>query len=205
MRYNRLMIKNWKTSQHFIGWFLGICSIIGLLASFTLLHETFAVAKNPSYVPSCSINPFISCTGAMKSAQASAILGIPNPAFGIAAFTALLVFAVLLLAGTKIPSVIWKAGIVVALIGLCSSVHLYFVSILTLGTICPWCFATWIITIATSWVIITHSFATNQLTLSGRFKKWSTGWVNYAGLILAIVYALMIFGILVRFSEVLFT
>lgn len=52
--------------------------LIGLVASAVLLIERIRLAEDSSYVPTCSINPVLSCGNVMESAQAS-LLGFPNP------------------------------------------------------------------------------------------------------------------------------
>lgn len=198
------MSKTWKTSSRFVGWVLAVSASLGLLASFTLLHETFEVAKNPTYNPTCNINVFISCKGAMASDSAAIFFGLPNPAIGIATFTALLVFAVLLLSGAAFKPWIWLAGVGAATFGLGLSAYFYFESLLVIGTICPWCSVTWVTTIAAFWAVLTYSLGTKQFPL----PKWLQGiaafWVKYASVILATIYALLILGILFRFNEALF-
>ena len=202
--YNKFMNKSWKTSSKIIGWVLAACSALGLVASFTLLHETFELAKNPNYVPSCNLSVFISCQGAMASDSSALFLGIPNPAMGIAAFTALFVFAVLLLSGAKFKPWVWLAGIGAASAGLLVTLFFYFESVLKLGTICPWCAVTWVATVAVFWTVITHVFAAKHVTLSKKLQGVSTFWLRYDSVILVSTYALLVVGILYRFREILF-
>ena len=54
------------------------------LASLTLTVEKIELLIDPSYVPSCSINPVLSCGSVMVTHQAS-VFGFPNPLIGIVA------------------------------------------------------------------------------------------------------------------------
>lgn len=191
-------MSTWQQSTKVLGGVLAICAVIGLGASFTLLGDTFAVARDPSFNPSCNINPLLSCASVMESDQAE-FLGIPNPAFGIAAFTALLVFAVLVWVDTKFKPWVWKAGLGAATAGLAYVVYLYLTSLLVLGTICPWCFVTWLVTIATFWALWTHALAEGYVGST----KIRAALVRNAPLILASLYAVLLFGILIRFHEAL--
>lgn len=182
---------------------MAVTSVIGLLASFTLLRDTLEVARDPSFNPSCNINPILSCQSVMSSSQAE-ILGIPNPAFGIAAFTALFVFAVLVLARTSFASWIWKVGIAIATAGLLFTLYLYLTSITVLGTICPWCFVTWLVTVAIFWSLITYTLAAKIIVLPKKLLFLSRVWVRYASLILASWYVALVFILLLRFREALF-
>lgn len=198
------MKKSWLSSSKNVGKILLICAAVGLLASLTLLHDTFEHIRNPDFNPICNINPILSCTSAMGSAEAEIIPGLPNPAFGLVAFGALAAFAVLLIAGTKVPRQIWLAGIGVATAGLAFVIFLYITSLTVLNTICPWCFVTWLTTIAVFWALVTHSLHEKYLVLPKSLEPVGKWWTNNAGLLLAILYAVLIFIILVRFNEALF-
>ncbi|PJE19839.1 MAG: hypothetical protein CK431_30220, partial [Mycobacterium sp.] len=64
-------------------WWVLIGGVIGLLSSITLTVEKIELLRNPSYVPTCNINPIVSCGSVMVTKQAS-LLGFPNPLLGIA-------------------------------------------------------------------------------------------------------------------------
>ena len=59
-----------------------IAGAVGLAAALTLTIEKIEILINPDYVPSCSINPVLSCGSVMITPQASAF-GFPNPLIGI--------------------------------------------------------------------------------------------------------------------------
>ena len=75
-------------------WWILIAGVIGLLSSADLLIEKIEMLKNPSYVPSCSINPVLACGSVINTPQAS-VFGPPNPLFGVVAFTVVIVTGVL--------------------------------------------------------------------------------------------------------------
>ena len=72
--------------------------LVGFVASAVLLIERIRLAEDSDYVPTCSINPVLSCGNVMESAQA-ALLGFPNPIIGVAAFPVVVTTGVALLAG----------------------------------------------------------------------------------------------------------
>ena len=74
-----------------------IAGVVGLAAALTLTIEKIEILINPDYVPSCSINPVLSCGSVMITPQASAF-GFPNPLIGIVSFTVVVVTGVLALA-----------------------------------------------------------------------------------------------------------
>src|SRR5687768_7389479 len=71
-----------------------IAGVLGLAAAVTLTVEKIEILINPDYVPSCSINPVLSCGSVMITPQAS-VFGFPNSLIGIVAFTVVLVTGVL--------------------------------------------------------------------------------------------------------------
>ncbi|WP_442816071.1 vitamin K epoxide reductase family protein [Streptosporangium sp. NBC_01810] len=71
---------------------------LGLSAAFTLSVEKIALLKDPAYVPTCSINPILSCGSVMITPQAE-VFGFPNPLLGIAGFAIVTTTGAGLLAG----------------------------------------------------------------------------------------------------------
>ncbi|MEN3124188.1 vitamin K epoxide reductase family protein, partial [Janibacter sp. LM] len=55
-----------------LGWLYLVGGLIGLLCAVVLLVEKIELLKNPDYVPSCSINPILSCGSVMVTPQADA-------------------------------------------------------------------------------------------------------------------------------------
>ncbi|PRC56800.1 hypothetical protein C6A85_36780, partial [Mycobacterium sp. ITM-2017-0098] len=79
-----------------------IAGVIGLAAAMTLTIEKIELLIDPDYVPSCSINPVLSCGSVMITPQAS-LLGFPNPLIGIVSFAVVVVTGVLALAKVNLP------------------------------------------------------------------------------------------------------
>lgn len=72
-----------RPSRHLAtGWLLVVCGLIGSLSAATLLIEKIALIKDPSYTPTCSINPVLSCGSIMDTPQAE-VFGFPNPILGV--------------------------------------------------------------------------------------------------------------------------
>ena len=82
-------------------WWVLIAGVIGLTASATLLIEKIEMLKDPAYVPTCSINPVLSCGSVMLRPEASAF-GFPNPLIGIASFAVVIVTGVLAVSGVSL-------------------------------------------------------------------------------------------------------
>jgi uncharacterized membrane protein len=123
-----------------------IAGVVGLAASLTLTIEKIQILIDPSYVPSCSINPVLSCGSVMVTPQASAF-GFPNPLIGIVSFTVVVVTGVLSVAKVRLPQWYW-AGLAIGTVLGATFVHwLIFQSLYRIGALCPYCMAVWAVTI----------------------------------------------------------
>ena len=134
-------------------WWVLIAGVVGLLASMTLTVEKIKILLNPSYVPSCNVNPIVSCGSVMTTPQAS-MLGFPNPLLGIVGFTVVVVTGVLAVTKVSLPRWYW-AGLAVGLLIGAVFVHwLIFQSLYRVGALCPYCMVVWVVTI-TLLVVVT--------------------------------------------------
>ncbi len=138
-------------------WWVLIAGVIGLIASTTLTVEKIKLLLNSSYVPSCNINPIVSCGSVMTTPQAS-VLGFPNSLIGIAAFTVVTVTGVLAVAKVPLPQWYW-IGIAAGTLGGAVFVHwLIFQSLYRIGALCPYCMVVWVATISLLVVVSTVAF-----------------------------------------------
>jgi uncharacterized membrane protein len=123
-----------------------IAGAVGLAAALTLTIEKIEILINPDYVPSCSINPVLSCGSVMITPQASAF-GFPNPLIGIVSFTVVLVTGVLALAKVRLPRWYWVGLAIGTLLGAAFVHWLIFQSLYRIGALCPYCMVVWAVTI----------------------------------------------------------
>lgn len=138
-------------------WWVLIAGVVGLIASVTLTVEKINILVNPSYVPSCSINPVLSCGSVMATPQA-ALFGFPNPLLGIAAFTVVVVTGVLAVSKVVLPQWYWIGLSVGTLLG-AGFVHwLIFQSLYRIGALCPYCMVVWAVTIPLLVVVASIAF-----------------------------------------------
>ena len=72
------------SSDRRLAWGLTAGGVVGFIAAAVLLVERIRLAQDSDYVPTCSLNPVLSCGSVMETAQAS-LLGFPNPIIGVAA------------------------------------------------------------------------------------------------------------------------
>jgi uncharacterized membrane protein len=127
-------------------WWVLVAGVIGLAASATLTVEKIDILLNPAYVPSCNINPVLSCGSVMMTPQAS-LLGFPNPLLGLVAFTVVVVTGLLAVTKVVLPQWYW-AGLTVGLLIGAAFVHwLIFESLYSIGALCPYCMVVWAATV----------------------------------------------------------
>ena len=144
------------TRQAGLGWLYLIGGAIGLVASFALTVEKITKLGNPSYIPSCSMNPIVSCGTVMDSTQA-ALFGFPNPLIGLFAFPVMITAGVVLLAGFAAPR--WF-GIGLQLgttLGVVFVHWLIVQSLYDIGALCPYCMVVWAVVIPMFWYTTLHA------------------------------------------------
>lgn len=126
-------------------WWVLIAGVIGLVASMTLTIEKIDILLDPAYVPSCNINPILSCGSVMITPQAS-LLGFPNPLLGLVAFTVVVVSGLLALTKVVLPQWYWVGLTAGLLIGAVFVHWLIFQSLYRIGALCPYCMVVWAVT-----------------------------------------------------------
>lgn len=119
-----------------------ITGVIAWIASFALVLERLAMFKNPDYVPSCDLNPWVSCGSVMKSDQA-ALFGFPNPLIGLAAFAVVITTAMAVFAGARLARWYWLGMQVGVTLGIIFITWLWSQSLYAIGILCPYCIIVW--------------------------------------------------------------
>jgi len=127
-------------------WWVLIAGVIGLTAAATLLIEKIEMLKDPAYVPTCSINPVLSCGSVMLRPEASAF-GFPNPLIGVVSFTLVIVTGVLSVARVGLPRWYWVGLMTGVGIGVVFVHWLIFESLYNIGALCPYCMVVWSVTV----------------------------------------------------------
>lgn len=170
-------------------WIL-LAGIIGEVAAFVLAVEKIRQLQNPSYVPSCSINPVLSCGSVMLTKQAS-LFGFPNPLVGIAAFSVVIVTGALAVAGVRLPRWYWAGLAGGTLLGAVFVHWLIYESLYEIGALCPYCMVVWVITMAL--LIVVSSIALRPLAggnkVANALYQWR--WPLYAVWITAIALLIL--------------
>ncbi|MDO3638740.1 vitamin K epoxide reductase family protein [Mycolicibacterium arseniciresistens] len=166
-----------------------IAGVLGLAAAVTLTVEKVELLIDPSYVPSCSLNPVLSCGSVMTTPQASAF-GFPNSLMGIVAFTVVLMTGVLAVAKVSLPRWYWMGLAAGTLAGTVFVHWLIFQSLYRIGALCPYCMVVWAVTIPLLVVVSSIALRPAQGNAFARAVhqwRWSLVALWFTGLILLIL------------------
>jgi uncharacterized membrane protein len=161
--------------------------IVGLIAAFALTIDKFELLKNPDFVPSCNISPFITCSTNLNSTQGE-VFGFPNPLIGLMAFPAPILIGVATLAGVRFPRWFWALFNVGMAFAIGFVAWLMTVSVFTLGTLCPWCMAVWSVVIPMSLATTLYNLREQNLPLGDRVSRIAGGLYSWLPIITLVAY-----------------
>lgn len=144
-----------------------IGGIIGLICSFIITVDKMKLLEDPSFRPNCDLNPIISCGSVMSSAQGAAF-GFPNPFIGLAAFAVLITIGVAMLAGARFKRWFWIGLQIGALLGVAFVHWLFYQSVYSIQSLCPYCMVVWVVTITTFWYVLLYNIREGHIQLPPR-------------------------------------
>ncbi len=189
------LFKNWKL-ERVLPWLLIICGTIGLLAAFVIMVEKIELLKDPSFTPSCNLNPVISCGSVMESKQSNAF-GFPNPLIGLMAFPVVITTGVIMLMGVK-PKRWYMLGLQAGTVFGLGFVHwLFFESVYRIGALCPYCMAVWVMTITTFWYVLMYNLRRAYIKLPAAWQG-ANGFLQKHHLDILILWFLVIAALILK-------
>ena len=166
------MAKVSKKSADFariLTWVLVIGAAVGIFASGTLTIDKIKMLENPSYKPSCSINPIISCGSVTNSPQGS-VFGFYTPIIGLVAYGALLAVGMAMLAGGRFKRWFWLGLEAGALFGVGFVHWLFFQSIYRINALCLFCILVWSVTIPIFYYTSLYNLDTGNIKVAKKFR-----------------------------------
>lgn len=172
--------------------------VLGWIAALDLSIEKVRVLADPTYIPSCSINPLVDCGVSMGSAQ-GALFGFPNPFLGVAAFVAPIVVGMALLAGARFQRWFWMLFTGGLLLGWVFVTWLQTQAIFVLGSLCPWCMLVWLVQIPLFWTTLTWGASSGALPAPAGVRRALKAAGPYLWLVPAVNILLVVVAILVQF------
>ncbi|WP_459548246.1 vitamin K epoxide reductase family protein [Nocardia sp. X0981] len=173
-------------------WVLLLGGLAGWIASLALLVEDFKLLSEPGYVPSCSLNPVLSCGSVMATDQAQ-VLGFPNPIMGVIGFSVVVTLAVLSVAGVGLPRWIWTGLWLGTAAGTLFICWLIFQSLYRINALCPYCMVVWAI-ITPLLAVLTGQLWGNDRGALRVVAEWRWTFV-------AVFYAVVLVLVFLRFQD----
>jgi uncharacterized membrane protein len=173
---------------------------LGLLAAVELTIEKIRVLSDSTYVPTCDINPVLSCGSVIITPQAAAF-GFPNPILGIIGFSVVITLAVTLITGAILPRWIWLGLNTGALLGFAFVQWLVWQSLYSIGALCPWCMVVWTVTAPIAIWVTAANLASGRIPAPA---SWQENLEAIAGLrvfVLAAWYITVLGLIFVRWQD----
>lgn len=181
-------------------WMMLIGGIIGAAAAAVLIVEKMRLLADSGYVPSCSINPILSCGSVMTKPQAEAF-GFPNPLLGIAGFSAVAVIGAALLAGASFARWFWiglQAGVT---FGILFVSWLMFQSLYVIGALCPYCMLVWAVMIPLFVYVTAANIDQRRIPFSSALHGLGRALVSYHTVVITIWFLAVAALIAVRFWD----
>jgi uncharacterized membrane protein len=181
-----------------LAWGLTAGGLVGFVAAAVLLIERIRLAQDSDYVPTCSLNPVLSCGSVMETAQAS-LMGFPNPIIGVAAFPVVVTTGVAVLAGAHLARWYWiglQAGVTAALVFV---VWLAFQSIYRIGALCPYCMVVWAVVIPLFWYVTLRNLSRGALGERLQRSRVTTASTEWHGPILLVPFFVLLTLVAERF------
>ncbi|MGA7147440.1 MAG: vitamin K epoxide reductase family protein [Microbacterium sp.] len=167
-----------------------VAGAVGWWAAFQLTVEKFHLLADPDAIASCDFSLLVQCTENLDSSQGS-VFGFPNPILGLTGWVAPLVVGAAILAGARFARWFWlafEAGIMFAFVFVA---WLIVQSIYVLGTLCPWCMVTWIVTIPTFYAVTLHILRSGILPAPARVRRAAESLMGWVPLLAVLSYALI--------------
>ena len=181
-----------------LAWGLTTGGLIGFIAAAVLLIERLKLAQDSAYVPSCSINPVLSCGSVMETAQA-ALLGFPNPIIGVAAFPVVVTTGVAILAGARMTRWYWLGFQIGVTAGLALVSWLAFQSIYRIGALCPYCMVVWAVVIPLFWYVTLRNLERGAFSERARTGSTSRFLIEWHAPLLLVPFLVLLGSITERF------
>ena len=151
---------------------------LGLLAAVELTIEKVRVLSDSTYVPTCDINPVLSCGSVITTPQAEAF-GFPNPILGLIGFSVAITLGVIIATGTTLPRWVWLGLNAGALLGFAFVQWLVWQSLYSIGALCPWCMVVWTVTAPIAIWVTAANLASGRIPAP---DSWQTSLEAIAGL-----------------------
>lgn len=164
---------------------LAAALLIGF-ASLQLALAELQFYRDPAGHLSCDVNPLIGCSTSLTTPQAHLFFGIPNSLLGLAFGGGLLALALVLVAGGRLPRLLWWGLSLAGAVLLAYIAYFAHQSVTVFGALCPWCMVIWFASIVLAVHIFARAAQARHLALGPGLTRFLTlnRWLIAVGLLL---------------------
>lgn len=170
---------------------LVIAGVIGWIAAFALTAEKLSKVAGSTAAASCDFSIIVQCSANLESPQGS-VFGFPNPIIGLGGWMAPIVVGMAILAGARFARWFWWAFFAGVTFAFGFVVWLISQSIYVLGTLCPWCMVTWLVTIPTFYAVAVHLLRSGVVSDAPRVRAVGTALGAWVPLMALVTYAIVL-------------
>ncbi len=167
-----------------------LAGIIGWIAAFVLTQERLHLLANPDASASCDFSLLVQCTANLGSWQGS-VFGFPNPILGLTGWVAPIVVGFAVLSGARFARWFWLLFWAGMLFAFGFVLWLISQSIFSLGTLCPWCMVTWVVTIPSFYAVTVHLFRAGVIPGSPAGRRRAASLMAWVPLMAIVSYAVI--------------
>jgi uncharacterized membrane protein len=187
-------------SRKFLAGLVIAGGFFGLIAAFVITTNKIELLKNPNFVPTCTINPWLDCGKVMQSKWGS-LFGFPNSLIGLMVYALALWTGVILWFQKDLNPKFLKLCAFISGVGFVGNNVLTYISSSIIFSLCPWCLLAHTATMLVFFSLLTYLITTKQLfkneTKSEKWysrinKGWSI-WFTIGYMIFVISYVLGIY------------
>lgn len=169
---------------------LVIAGAIGWWAAFSLTTEKLHLLENPGSTASCDFSPLVQCGANLDSWQGS-VFGFPNPILGLTGWVAPIVVGAAILAGARFARWFWVLFLLGMTFAFGFVIWLIGQSIYVLGTLCPWCMVTWVVTIPSFYAVLLHTLRIGALPVPAGVRRAADALMGWLPLLAVVSYAVI--------------
>lgn len=173
------------------GLLLVVGGVLGFYAAFALTLDKFKLAADPTFVPGCDVNAFISCGQVMGTPEA-AVFGFPNSLIGVAAFAVSTLLGVLVLARTPLPRFVERGYLLGITAGAVFVGWLISQALYDIHVLCPWCMVVWAVVVPTFWTHLADALDRGLLPVPAALRPVARTVVDYRVLLIVLTYGAVV-------------
>ncbi|MGO1256273.1 MAG: vitamin K epoxide reductase family protein [Microbacterium gubbeenense] len=171
--------------------------VVGLIAAFTLTMDDIRSLEDDTFNPACNFSPIFQCSANLESWQGSAF-GFPNPLIGLVCWMAPIVVGMAILSGARFSKWFWALYAIGHTLAFGFVCWLAFQSIFRIGTLCPWCMVTWVVTIPSFYAVVLHAVRIGAIPLGRGGRKLADTLMGWLPLLVTVSFLIIAIAAVIR-------